>query len=972
MRNFCREKNPLVKFSINYGCPSIKGCKMAEELPKLYDPKNVDPRWYQFWLDLDLFRANSNSQRPAYCIVIPPPNVTGVLHMGHALVNTLQDILIRWKRMSGFETLWVPGTDHAGIATQTVVERHLLATTGKKRIEFTREEFLQYTWQWKEENEHQILGQLKKLGASCDWSRLRFTMDEGNNRAVRVIFKKLYDEGLIYQGLYLVNWDPLTQTALADDEVEYEEKEGFLWYFRYPLEKENTFIEIATTRPETMLGDTAIAVSPKDPRYKHLIGSFALHPLTKRRIPILGDSYVDPTFGTGAVKITPAHDPNDYKIGEKHSLPSINIMTADGKVNENGGPYESLTFAEAREAVLKDMKKKNLFIKAEPHLNRIGVSYRSKAVIEPYLSKQWFVKMSGFGKKLRQAVEAKKVKLIPENWENTYFHWIDNLRDWCISRQLWWGHRIPVWYEVDNVENKLCYAGEGIPPEVAKEPSRWVQDSDVLDTWFSSALWPFATLGWPEKTEDLKKFYPNATLITGHDILFFWVARMIAMGEYALHSPPFPEVFLHGLIYGKSYWRKNSAGGISYVSNEERVAYDLGKAPPPDVQFKWEKMSKSKGNVIDPLEIIEEYGTDAMRMALAASATQTREIDLDRRRFEEFRNFSNKIWNGARFVLMNLSSLTSHDILEGFSFQSLPLEDKWILGQLIKTVEAVNNHLKDYEFDKAAGRAYEFFWNEFCAFYVEFSKPYLFEKKGGTEDKKQKQKILLISLLQAIRLLHPMAPFITEELFQILKNRFEIETLPADFLLKDCCYALQAKACAIAPYPTPLSLPFSMEEVNTDFEVIADLIYAIRNLRGEMKLPPSLAIRVFFIGDLTTEKSRMVQKNSPLIEALIKTEALEWVEKDPKIPFASTASMGWVKIQIPLPEELLHREKARLEKELEKLSNSMEKLKMQLESKSFIEKAPSELVAKQKELLSQMALDRGEIEKKLSSLKNSS
>lgn len=941
----------------------------ADELPKAYNPKDVDPRWYRFWLELDLFQANPKSQKPAYCIVIPPPNVTGVLHMGHALVNTLQDILIRWKRMSGFETLWVPGTDHAGIATQTVVERHLLKTTGKRRFEFSREEFLQHTWTWKNENEHQILGQLKKLGASCDWTRLRFTMDEGNNKAVRTIFKKLFDEGLIYRGDYLVNWDPLTETALADDEVEYEEKEGFLWHFRYPLESESEaesgFIEIATTRPETMLGDTAIAVSPKDPRYQHLIGTYAIQPLTRRKLPIIGDSYVDPTFGTGAVKITPAHDPNDYKMGEEHKLPFINIMTKDGKVNENGGPFEGMTFAEARKAILEEMKNKGLFVKAEPHLNRVGVSYRSKAMIEPYLSKQWFIKMSGFREKLRNAIDEEKVRLIPENWQNTYFHWIDHLRDWCISRQLWWGHRIPIWYEVNNPENMICYDGEGVPEEVAKDPSRWIQDEDVLDTWFSSALWPFATLGWPDQTEDLKKFYPNSTLITGHDILFFWVARMMAMGEYALEKPPFPEVFLHGLIYGKSYWRKNG-GGIAYVSQEERVSYDLGKTPPKDVEFKWEKMSKSKGNVIDPIEIIEEYGTDAMRMALAASATQAREIDLDRRRFEEFRNFSNKIWNGARFVLMNLNTLSSTDLEQGLSFESLDLEDKWILAKLTTTVQEVNDNLHRYEFDKAALNAYEFFWNEFCAFYVEFSKPYLFDKRGTPIQKKGKQKILFLVLLQAIRLLHPMAPFITEELFQTLKKRYKIASASSHPLFQDAFHALQAKACAIAPYPQAIDLPFSFDGVEKDFEIVTEAIYIIRNLRGEMKLPPSQAIKIFMIGDPCHEKISTLQKNQHLIEALIKIEAIEWVEKQPALPFSAAASIGTLKILIPLPEDLLQKEKERLKKELEKISLSIDKLKTQLESREFLTKAPKILVSKQKELLSHLLRDREEMEKKLS------
>ncbi len=531
-----------------------------QQLPKAFIAKDIEEKWYTFWQENRFFNADNQSSKPAYCISIPPPNVTGVLHMGHALVDTLQDVLIRWKRMSGFEALWVPGTDHAGIATQTVVERHLIASQGKRRKDFSREEFLEHVWSWKENSEKQILSQLKKVGCSCDWSRLAFTMDEKRNRAVQAMFKKMFDANLIYRGDYLVNWDPVTQTALADDEVEYEDKDSFLWYFRYPFIDKSGDVIIATTRPETMLGDTAIAVSPTDDRYEEFVGKKILHPLTHHEIPMIADRFVDPTFGTGVVKITPAHDPNDYEIGLNHKLPFLNVMTPDGRMNENAGKFAGMTREEGREAVVKAMKEQGLLVKIEPHRHRVGISYRSKAIIEPYLSKQWFVRMSGFKEMLRKVVQEKKVRLIPSNWENTYFHWIDNLRDWCISRQLWWGHRIPIWYRKDDPDAMICYAGDDQPPEVKKEPHAWVQDEDVLDTWFSSALWPFSVLGWPDQTEDLKKFYPNSTLITGHDILFFWVARMILMGEYEYNIPPFPETFLHGLIYGKSYWRHQKDG----------------------------------------------------------------------------------------------------------------------------------------------------------------------------------------------------------------------------------------------------------------------------------------------------------------------------------------------------------------------------------------------------------------------------
>lgn len=943
-----------------------------QELPKAYDPKNIDQKWYQFWLDLELFKADAESKKPSYCIVMPPPNVTGVLHMGHALVNTLQDILIRWKRMSGFETLWVPGTDHAGIATQTVVERHLFKQTGKKRVEFDREEFLKYVWAWKNDNEHEILGQLTKLGCSCDWSRLCFTMDEKNNRAVRTIFKKLYDQGLIYRGDYLVNWDPVTQTALADDEVEYEEKNGFLWHFKYPLADESGFIEIATTRPETMLGDTAIAVSPKDPRYTHLIGKLVFHPLRECTIPIIADPFVDPQFGTGMVKITPAHDPNDYKTGLDHKLEFINIMTPDGKVNENGGKFEGMTFQEARKAVIDEMEQRGLLVKAEPYLTRVGVSYRSKAIIEPYLSKQWFLKMGGFAKTLQDLVKSEKVKLIPENWENTYFHWIDNLRDWCISRQLWWGHRIPIWYHAKDPDRMICHDGDTIPEEVQKAPQDWIQDNDVLDTWFSSALWPFSTLGWPDKTQELAKFYPNSTLITGYDILFFWVARMIAMGNYAVDNPPFPETFLHGLIYGKSYWRTSPEGAVTYVSASERIQYDLGKQVPTDVQSKWEKMSKSKGNVIDPLEIIEEYGTDAMRMTLAASPSQSREIDLDRRRFEEFRNFTNKVWNGARFVIMNLTDLTSDEFMQGFTKNELALEDRWILSQLQSTVAEVNQKLGRYEFDGATLQAYDFFWNRFCAYYVEIAKPYLFEKTGTKEQRKTKQKILLILLCQSIRLLHPMAPFITEELFQLLKSQMPLLKVDPkqDPYTKECIQSLLEKSCAVAPYPKEIAFDLEKTSTEKEFLILEKLIYTLRNLRGEMKLPTNLATEVAVIGKDQEAEFEVAKAHGHILQSLVKINHLSFVKEEPKFPFASSSTIGELKVMIPFPEELLHAEKLRLEKEGLKIRASIARLQTVLDNSSYVEKAPPALIAKNKEQLQQEIKLLEEIEAKLLKVTN--
>ncbi len=937
------------------------------ELPKSYDPKKVDTKWYQFWNENNFFRADSHSSKPPFCISIPPPNVTGSLHMGHALGCTLEDILVRWKRMCGYEALWVPGTDHAGIATQTVVERHLINTTGKTRKEFSREEFLKHVWDWKEKNEGRILNQLKLLGCSCDWSRLRFTMDEGNNRAVRTMFKKLYDENLIYRGDYLVNWDPVTQTALADDEVEYEDRETSLWYFKYPLREGADYACIATTRPETMLGDTAVAVSPKDIHYTGFIGKTLILPIMDREIPIITDDRVDPEFGTGMVKVTPAHDPMDYEIGLDHNLPFINIMTPEGKINENGGKFAGLTMNEARQAVVKEMDELGLLVKTEPYVHRVGISYRSKATIEPYLSKQWFVRMSSFSNSLRTAVQEDRVMIIPKSWESTYFHWIDKLRDWCISRQLWWGHRIPIWYHVDDPDRMICYDGEGDPPQVQEAPGEWRQDEDVLDTWFSSALWPFASLGWPDETIEFNRFYPNSTLITGHDILFFWVARMIMMGEYAFNKTPFPEVYLHSLIYGKSYWCNNPEGGITYVNNSERLEYDLGKPTPKNVYCKWEKMSKSKGNTIDPIEIIDQYGTDAMRMALCASASQTWEIDLDRRRFEEFKNFANKIWNGARFVFMNLE-LSTEDFSHGLNEELLALEDRWILCALNSTVRDVNEELNDYDFDRAALDAYDFFWKMFCAYYVEIVKPYLFGKMGSPEERLNKQKLLVIVLCQAIRLLHPMAPFITEELFQLLKKRFEglTVTSEADPYTIETVKALQSAACIVAPYPQVVRISDINSQVDRDFALVSNIIYSIRNIRGEMKINPGTATDVFIVGSKDSHNLQTVEQNTHMISALVRTSHLEVTTTEPQRGFASTGIVEDLKIIIPLPEKLMKNEISRLTKEKERLVKSIEKTQTLLANPEFIQKAPADLIDKQKSQLKQTKKQLEEVNHKLS------
>lgn len=935
-----------------------------EELTKSYDPKIVEDKWYKFWENHGLFKALSQSKKPPFTIVMPPPNVTGVLHMGHALVSVLQDILIRWKRMSGFEALWVPGTDHAGIATQTVVERHLKQTLGKSRHELRREEFLSHIWSWAEKSKQTILSQIKTLGCSCDWSRLAFTMDETRSQAVRYLFKRMFDQGLIYRGNYLVNWDTATGTAIADDEVEYEERAAHLYYIRYLLEDGRSIV-IATVRPETLLGDTAIAVSPSDPRYEALIGLYAQVPLNGRKVPIIGDTTVDPQFGTGAVKITPAHDPNDYEMAQRHHLPLINILTPDGKINEEGGAFFGLTIDEARETIVKELQKQGLLEKTEPYRHRVGVSYRSKTVIQPYLSKQWFIKMEGFKEELIDLVKSDQVKLIPSSFQNTYFPWIQNLRDWCISRQLIWGHRIPIWYRINNPEEMICYSGEDIPQEVKKNPEQWTQDPDVLDTWFSSAIWPLSVLGWPEETEDLQKFYPTSVLITGHDILFFWVARMMVVGRYATQQPPFQDVFLHGLIFGKSYWKTNPDETILYLSSQEKSRYDQGESIPKDIQSRWEKMSKSKGNIIDPLEMIDHYGTDALRMALASSATHARQIDLDRRRFEEFKNFTNKVWNGARFVLTHVQTL---DLKEGLKQDLLSLEDRWILSRLNKLIEEVNQALTDYAFDKASTATYDFFWKEFCSYYLEIIKPFLFDKEGTEKEKQNKQKILLIVLTNSIRLLHPMAPFITEELFDYLKKQFGHCICSNDSYLHETLQALQATACMVSAYPKVIQKTDINEAIEEEFNRICRLIHGIRNIRAEMQVPLNIATKVYLIA--SEKELRVYQKQERLVKALVRVEAMIFSENEEKLSFSSATRIDGVKVIIPLPLELSQKEKVRLLKEKEKLLSNQLTTEQQLNQPHFVEKAPSHLVEKLRNTLKQIQLSLEEIEQKLQLLQD--
>ena len=741
--------------------------------------------------------------------------------------------------------------------------------------------------------------------------------------------------------------------------MEYEDRDSNLWYMRYPLSDGSTHLVVATTRPETMLGDTAVAVNPDDERYQSLIGKTVRLPITNREIPIIADSYVEAEFGTGVVKITPAHDPNDYEMALRHDLPMINIMTSDGNLNEEGGEFAGLTMEEGRLAVADKIKELGLMEKIEPYRHRVGVSYRSKAVIEPYLSKQWFVKMGTFKEELIAAVREKKVKIIPKDWESTYFHWIENLRDWCISRQLWWGHRIPIWYKGDEV---LCYVGDGLPPEIEKNPEGWQQDEDVLDTWFSSGLWPFSILGWPEKTPDLEKFYPNSVLITGHDILFFWVARMLMMGKYALDTYPFPETFLHGLIYGKSYWRYHKDGSIGYLPAKERIAYDLGETPPAEVHSKWEKMSKSKGNVIDPLEIIDTYGTDAMRIALCFVATHARQIDLDRRRFEECKNFINKIWNGARFVFMHLEDFSPKN---GIDPNHLSLEDKWILSRLNGVTASITSHLESYTFDRASADIYRFFWDEFCAYYLELVKPTLFEKAGTAEEKHNKQCILLVILCNLLRLFHPMIPFVTEELFHQLKEKISFEGDCTDPYLAETLKALKAPACIVAPYPTVIAEEDINPEIEETFAFMGEILLRIRPIRAEMQLSPGVTTDLIIQASKDDPNLKLIQKNEGMLKALVRLDQITYGAKEAPKGFFASNMVKTLTLIIPLPEEMREKERIRLRKTQEKLMHQEQQFRSKLANENFVQKAPQEIVEKMKSQLSDIEKQLADTSQKL-------
>ncbi|MDD5383116.1 MAG: valine--tRNA ligase, partial [Candidatus Margulisbacteria bacterium] len=770
---------------------------MSEELSKVYDPSEVEQKWYKFWEESGFFKPDPAAKTP-FTIVIPPPNITGSLHMGHALNNSIQDLLIRYKRMCGFRTLWVPGTDHAGIATQNVVEREL-KKEGKRKEDLGREKFVEKIWEWKNEYGGRITQQLRRLGASCDWSRERFTMDEGLNRAVKRHFVQLYHEGLIYRGKRIINWCPRCKTALSDIEVEHETKKGSLWHIKYGP------VTVATTRPETMLGDTAVAVNPQDERYKHMWGKTIELPLVGRHLPVIKDEFVDPAFGTGAVKVTPAHDPNDYEMGQRHNLPSVNILTPDGHITleefgderekQGAAGIEGLDRFKAREEIVKMLEARGLLVKVEDYETSIGHCYRCKTMIEPYLSDQWFVKVKPLAEKAIAAVEAGEVKFIPERWTKLYLQWMTNLRDWCISRQLWWGHRIPAWYKGEEI-----YVGEEPP-----KGEGWVQDPDVFDTWFSSALWPFSVLGWPDETEDLKTYYPTDVLVTSYDIIFFWVARMIMAGLHFRKKVPFHTVYFNALV--------------------------------KDIHGK--KMSKSWGNVIDPLEVIEKAGADALRFTfLSMIAGQGQDVKLSEEKITEARNFANKIWNVSRFVLMGVASHeTSTSSVESsrVSGQELELADRWILSRFNQTIKKVTASIDNYEFGEAARSLYEFIWSEFCDWYVEIAKIRLY----GQDDpaKAVVQGVLLTVLQGTLKILHPFMPFITEEIWSRVTSR-ETSTSSVE-LSRVTTIMLEKWPEADGKMIDP--------QAEAEMAGVMEMVRAVRNIRAEFNVPHSKEVEVVVV-----------------------------------------------------------------------------------------------------------------------------
>ena len=854
-----------------------------KELPKTYDPSASEEKLYKFWNDSGFFNAEVDENKKPFTIVIPPPNVTGQLHMGHAFDETLQDILIRFKRMQSYSALWMPGTDHAGIATQIKVEENLRKEECLTRYDLGREKFLERVWDWKHQYGSRIIEQLKKLGSSCDWRRERFTMDEGCSKAVKEVFVNLYEKGLIYKGHRIINWCPNCATALSDAEVEYENQAGKLWHIRYPLTDGSGELVVATTRPETFMGDTGVAVNPNDERYKHLIGKTCILPIMNREIPIFGDEYVDMEFGTGCVKVTPCHDPNDFEMGQRHNLEQILVFNEDATVNENGGKYKGLDRYACREAVIKDLEEGGYLVKIEEHEHNVGTCYRCGTTVEPMTSAQWFVKMAPLAKPAMDVVNDGRVKFVPERFSKTYLRWMENVHDWCISRQLWWGHRIPAYYCDDCGEMVVAREDVTVCPKCGGKHMH--QEEDVLDTWFSSALWPFSTLGWPDKTKELDYFYPTSVLVTGYDIIFFWVARMIFSGMEQMKEEPFKTVYIHGLVR--------------------------------DAQGR--KMSKSLGNGIDPLEIIDKYGADALRFTLVTGNSPGNDMRFSTEKVEASRNFANKIWNASRFIQMNLT-IDKAELPE-----TLALEDKWILSKFNDLVKAVTENIDKYELGLAVQKLYDFIWDNFCDWYIEIVKPRL-QNKDDVQANENAQKVLCYVLSNTMKLLHPFMPFITETIWQALPH--------------------EGESIMISKWPEYQdSLNFAIEAEQV--ETIMDTIRSIRARRAEMNVPPSKKAQVI----LFTENRQAYEAGSTFFAKLAYASEIQFVDAAPSNVEAmvSVVTKG-AQVYMPMGELVdFEKEKARLEKEKAKVQKDIDFVMKKLNNEGFVAKAPAAVIAQERE-----------------------
>ena len=874
------------------------------DLPTVYNALETEKEIYEFWEKGDYFKADAKSNKPPFSMVIPPPNVTGVLHMGHALDETLQDILTRYHRMAGYEALWIPGTDHAGIATQAVVEKKLRAE-GKTRFDLGREKFLEETWKWTNEHKSAILDQCKRLGVSFDRSRERFTFDEGCSEAVKEVFVKLYEKGLIYKGAYIVNWCPRCQSAISDIETEYETEQGHLWEISYPLKDEQGAIVVATTRPETMFGDVAIAVHPNDFKYKDLIGKTVYIPLTRREIPIIADEYVDKSFGTGAVKITPAHDPNDYEVGKRHNMKPIWVIDEQGKMKscaEVPEKYQGMDRYEARKAIVGDLQYQNFLLRITDHEHNVGKCQRCNTTIEPLLSEQWFVKMEPLAKEAIAAVKDGRIKFVPERWTKNYLGWMENIRDWCISRQLWWGHQIPAYYHNET--------GEMVVAKENPDPEHYTQDTDCLDTWFSSGLWPFSTMGFPQtETDDFKKFYPTSVLVTGFDIIFFWVARMITMGLEFTHKAPFSTVYIHGLIRDE----------------------------------KGQKMSKSKGNTIDPVKIIDKYGCDALRFTLTSLCTYGgQDIKISDERFEYGRNFANKIWNASRFVLMNLEGVDDNKI----DMNNLTIADKWILDKLNETTKLVNENIKNYRIGEMAHVLYDFFWNSYCDWYVEIAKIQLQDEKLKLNTQRMLKHVLDMSL----RLLHPIMPHITEKIWQALGVKTDVTAL------------IKAK---YPQYKEEYHFPTEAKEMELVFETITSL----RNVRQSFNISPSIKVNIEVLAP--SEEKPVFEAVIPYLQRLARVENVKFIDNtDNSSKKSATAVVSASKIIIPLENLIdMDEEIARQNKKLDKLLKEKSSLEGRVNNPKFVEKAPKELVEETKAKIEELSGQQKAIEDFINLLK---